>query len=83
MYEYELNAERCSYPRLIKLPKNPNTSVKDSLVYKSLERGLEKGAAKSSYQELVVRERLSKIENAPFKTIIVECRKKLKLSTFM
>ncbi len=52
--EYEYNGERISYPRIIKFAKGSTTSSKDSQVYKSVERGLEKGS-KSSYSEIVIR----------------------------
>lgn len=81
--EFELNKEKTTYPRFVKFAKNSGQVGKETAIYKALERGIEKGAPRGSYQDLVQGERLSSLKNLPFTVITVMYKRKLKLSTFV
>lgn len=83
MCEFELNKEKSTYPRFVKYPKSSGQAGREAAIYKALERGLEKGAPRSTYGELVNSERPSAVKNFPFTLITVQYRRKLKLSTFV
>ena len=51
--EFELNKEKTTYPRFVKYVKAAGQAGREAAIYKALERGLEKGAPRSSYSELV------------------------------
>ena len=81
--EFELNKERTTYPRFVKYAKGSGQTGREAAIYKALERGLEKGAPRSSYGELVSSEKQTTMNNLPFPLVTVQYRRKLKLSTFV
>lgn len=81
--EYEYQSERISYPRFLRFDKSSGPGGKESVINQSLQRGLEKNTSRGSYSELVVKERASQVIGIPYGSLLIEIKKKLKLSTFV
>ena len=81
MCEYEVKGQRITYPRLIKVVKGMDAKEREQIIYRSIERGLDKGE-RSSYREEIDSQTVSKYQEMPFSVLLVKLRRKLKLSTF-
>lgn len=80
--EFESKEEKFGFPRVIKQSKQGRPEEKERNICAAMDRGLEKGS-KCQYKDLVIDEKIFPMRETSLKRMVINCRKKAKLLTYI